>query len=191
MKSLSEHLVIWLIRKQMISESDRELYEYSAYITLLAGLPVIITVLIGIAIGKTTESLCIVSAFMLLRKFSGGFHARNAWSCMILSCCTLTACIYLSSYVAYNNILTVVVICLDISMVIVSPVDSQNRRLDDIEKKRYKRIVLIIVAAYTIIYFLLGTNNYTKYSVCIAEAMIITAMFQVPYIPKMIKSLRR
>ena len=86
----------WLIRCGAVRESDRELYVYAAYSFLITVSPLFLTILIGTLLGKTWQSIVLILPFLLIRKFSGGVHAKHAIVCFICSCLLLLLCIELS-----------------------------------------------------------------------------------------------
>ena len=101
MKYLSKHVATWLIRCGAIDEMDRELYEYAVYslIFLIAPLAIILT--FGIMMDRVLESIIIIIPFMCVRKFSGGFHAKHVWVCILCSCSVLFMCVYMVTNIKY------------------------------------------------------------------------------------------
>lgn len=187
MKYLAGCIATWLIKHGTVPREDQELYEYAAYCFILSISPVVITMVIGSTMGKIVESILIIIPFMFIRKFSGGFHAKHAWVCMIFSCSILFSCIYMATHVKYGILLNIIVICAAISLMMFSPIDSENRRLDLWEKKKYKSTVAIMVIVFVSLYCLLLLTNYNTYAICIAEGIILTAGLQVPCMLEKIK----
>lgn len=180
MKYLSEHMASWLIKHGAIPQEDRVLYEYATYSFIISILPLFIVMFFGVIQGKTVESILLIIPFMLIRKFSGGYHAKHSWVCIISSCAVLFLCVYIVSDIRYGMLLNIAMLCAAASLVALSPIDSENRRLDDSEKKQYKKITIIMVIVFVILYFLLSLLGNKIYSICIAEGIIITACLQVP-----------
>lgn len=181
-KSFAKLIVEWLVKKGTILQEDQELYEYAAYCFILSISPIIIIMVMGSLMGKTIESLLIITPFMFLRKFSGGFHAKQAWICMFCTNGILFICMYTVLYIKYSSILNIITICATISLIIFSPIDSENRKLDLYEKRKYKITASIITFIFLMLYCLLVVYSYTTYAVCVAEGLILTASLQVPCI---------
>lgn len=74
---MSSIIVKWLLHAGAISENDRELYEYAAYSFLFSLLPLILIMLLGCASGMLLEGVLMIVPFILVRKFSGGFHLQS------------------------------------------------------------------------------------------------------------------
>lgn len=187
MNKLSKCVVTWLIKNGTILEEDRELYEFAAYSFFISISPVVSVMIIGGMMGKMIESILIIVPFMFLRKFSGGFHARHAWVCMIFSCVILFICVYISTHITYGILINIAVICAAISLMLFSPIDSENRRLGLSEKKEFKVTTIILVIFFVIIYRLLLIVDNRIYAICIAEGIILTAGLQIPCILQKIK----
>ena len=71
-----------------------------------------------------------------------------------------------------------------VSLIVFSPIDSENRRLDIDEKRRYKKITafcVILFGLLNIFSFFLEKHIYTT---CFSIGIILTAGLQVPCIAK-------
>lgn len=180
MKYLSECITTWLIKHGAVDREDRELYEYAAYSLIITISPLFIIMVIGCAMGETIESILIIIPFMLIRKFSGGFHAKHAWVCMISSCGILFLCVYIVAHIQYSIFINIIMICATISLILLSPIDSENRRLELSEIKKYKITTIVMVMIFAIIYCLFLFIGQKTYAICIAEGAVLTAALQIP-----------
>ena len=178
----------WLIKHSAIKPEDSELYEYAIYSFIITISPLFLVLLISGIIGKLLEGVVIIIPFMMLRKFSGGFHAKKAGTCFIGSCILLFLCINATSYLICNFMLKTLTLGAAISLCILSPVDSENRRLTDAEKIAYKKTTMFIVIFFMIVFVLLLIAEKEKYAMCIAIGLILSASLQLPCIISKIKA---
>lgn len=81
---VSSALTAWLVREKAILTKDTQLYAYAVYSLIWGLLPVIISLLLGVLFGLVIESLVLVLTFILLRKFSGGFHLSRKLHFLII-----------------------------------------------------------------------------------------------------------
>ena len=79
MKYCTGKIVEWLINHDAIESDDKELYEYALYSLWLLVTPLFLAIIVGLCFGRIKEGIVIVIPFMLLRKFSGGYHAKHLW----------------------------------------------------------------------------------------------------------------
>ena len=170
----------WLIRQGTVEERNRELYEYAAVSFITTFSPFVLTIVIGILINRMWEGVAIIFPFMILRKFSGGYHAKHMLTCLISSTALLTIVIYASTYVNYGTTTTLWLLISIISLVVNSPIDSENYRLDHIEKKLFRRIVIGTVIFLFFIYISLGEMGFEKAAVCVSLGVDLTAILQLP-----------
>ena len=149
------NLVInWLIKNSAISEENRELYEYAVYSAELLILPVIMAIVIGWLLGSPVNGVLLIIPFMFLKKYSGGYHAKKLSICMIISTILLTAMIGLSIcdikpiYMYMATCIAIIELCL------VSPIQSDNKVLNEKEIRHYKKVVVmqLVVCSIIIIY---------------------------------------
>ena len=180
----SEEIVSWLIRCEAIQETDRELYEYAVHSLWLNIAPLILVLMFGAIMGSVAEGVLMIIPFMAIRKFSGGYHAKKEWHCLVSSSLLLTACVYLTGQLKYGIVMNGLVTASIISLIVFSPMDTENRRLDVEEKKQYKIFTCVIVLVIVMVYFALVMFHAYNYAVCIAIGLMLSAGVQVPCICK-------
>lgn len=178
----AEAITGWLINSGAIENEERGLYVYATYSFLISISPLFLTILCGIFMGQVIHSIVFIIPFMVIRKFSGGYHAKKSWVCMLCSCLLLILCIYLISCIKWSMGFAVVTFVSAGSLMIFSPIDSENRRLDLKEKQSYKKMVFWLVGIAILTITLLYLFNLPMYAICISMGLILTAGLQVPCI---------
>ena len=142
MKYIAGVIVTWLIRHGEIKEEKRELYEYAVHCFALSLAPVLYAVIIGEIMNEIVTSIILIIPFTIVRKFCGGFHAKNEWTCLISSCFLVYVCVVIARSI-YHSIWLDIIMLLAIAWLInFSPIDSENRRLDLEEKKTLKKDII-------------------------------------------------
>ena len=86
-------LTDWLTESGAIGDKEKELYSYATLSAILMVFPLVLASIIGLFFGYIKYSIIVVLPFMLLRKFSGGFHAKHLWICLLSSSILLFLCI--------------------------------------------------------------------------------------------------
>lgn len=180
MAHMVRELAKWLVRQDAIEEKDREAYEYSIYCILLTIAPLFLSVAVSMVVGDLKGSMILVLPFLIIRKFSGGFHAKHIYSCLTASSLLLAACFYMALHVPNNVLLGSVVTAAFFSLVILSPIDSESRRLEPEEKDRRKKHTAILAAIFLIAYAVLSLCHADVYAVHIAIGVILAAGLQWP-----------
>ncbi|MCM1227866.1 MAG: accessory gene regulator B family protein [Clostridium sp.] len=122
-----------------VSKPDRELYEYGLRQMLMTLLNVATALLIGLAMDMTSYAVIFISAYIPVRIYAGGFHASTFQRCWAFSAVMLAAALFAVEYVPEEYFWAVSVLSLAACAVIVilSPVEDENKPLDQKEKHIY------------------------------------------------------
>ena len=159
MEKCTDTVVNWMIRCNAINEADKELYKYALYSFFLLVSPLILAGVIGFGLGSVKHGVALIFPFVVLRKFSGGYHAKNLHTCILGSGFLLFLCIMLSMHVQCDLKLAIATVIASVSLITFSPIDSENRRLDTNEKRTYKKPTVFFVILFGLLdiaLFLLG-----------------------------------
>lgn len=129
----------WMIRCHVIHEEDKELYKYAIHSFFLLLSPLILAGGIGFCVGSVKHGFAVILPFIVLRKFSGGYHAKNLHTCILGSGFLLLLCIICSIHVQCDWRLAITTAIASVSLIVFSPMDSENRRIDRDERRSYKK----------------------------------------------------
>lgn len=130
-----------------IEESDRELYQYGFFVLLSRVLFFLLTTLFGLLFRVPWESIMFYIMFSLLRGYAGGIHARTEFLCTLLTSFTIILSIAGIFAMKALHVMIVPVGMLIIGMVcilILSPLDTQEKPLSKEDRKRYRDISWIL-----------------------------------------------
>lgn len=177
----------WLISCKVVEKTDKELYSYAVYSVLLSLSPLAMAIGFGICMGCVGHSVTIIIPFAIVRKFSGGYHTKHSWSCLIWSSLLLLLCITMSFYIKCGWKIALITVGAAVSLILNSPIDNVNRKLDREEHRRYKKITTVLVLIFAFTAFLLFECRLYTYSLCISIGIVLTAGLQLPYIFKKVR----
>lgn len=181
----SKHIVKWLLHTGAISIEDRELYEYAAYSFLFEFIPFILVSAIGVILGMFIEGMLMILPFILIRKFSGGFHLDSAAICLVLSTLLLFLLLIFAKYITTHNYIilySLLVVGFSAQIFILSPIDSAARKISSTQRivfRKIARIILIIVCTIYFVLYALGLENAAS---SIGAGIILTGILQLPCI---------
>ena len=180
MENKISHIVDWLIDNKAINESERELYAYALYSISLSFPAIIFSILFGMAVGGIKQSIMIMFPFIVMRRFSGGYHTKNPLICLVNSSIILFICIWIAMHGKYSYIMMMLTFGAAIILFLFGPIDSENRRLDDSEKLHCKKVVTILVTIFLLVSIVLAIYGYSSFSFCISLSIILAASLQIP-----------
>lgn len=187
LNNMSEKIADWLIEQKAISTGERELYAYAVYCLFSLLYPIAFASVIGAFLGMPIEAVVMIMSFIAVRKFSGGYHADSFYKCLIISSIVIMTMLQISNYINNNLLFNVIYIASSILLMIFSPIDSANKRLDNDDKRFCKKITILIVVVLFIIVelqWIAGYRYYTKFiesGVMLAEILQLLAIFNLKY----------
>lgn len=136
-----------LVHSNVIKEEDAEIYIYGINQILVSVLNVSSALIIGLIFGVFFEIAVFMAAYIPLRSFAGGYHAKTPLRCYVFSVIMLIIVsigmkyLYMANWVYY-----VVLAAATIVVFVLAPVEDRNKPLDDLEHKVYKKRTVIIAA---------------------------------------------
>lgn len=171
-----------LVDKGIVQEEDAGLCQYGIEngITITGNL--FASVIFGILTGRLGVVLVFLLFYSSLRSYSGGIHCKSKLGCFILSMLVLLVPVYsykcVMEIVPKPGIIVAGVIAI-IVILMLSPVESINKPLDDEERKYYRRISHYIAALQGCILVFLICMDKAEYFYAGYSSMILVAGFMV------------
>lgn len=180
---LSACIVNWLKREGSVTESETEIYLYAAYSLIWGLLPFVIVAAWGILFDALRESILLILPFMLIRKFSGGYHLSKSGICFATSSMLLGVTVWgiktINSTVIATE-LTITAILAVICICIFSPVDSDARRLTAKEIRVFGNTARAIAIIMLIAYLILVVLGRYEIAFPVGAGIILPAGLQLP-----------
>lgn len=155
-----------LIKKGIVQKEDADLYRYGIENGITVAGNLLASVIFGIVTGRPGLILVFLLFYATLRSYSGGIHCKSKTGCFLMSMAILFIPVYTWKPVIENvpkpailmaGVFAVVVI------IVLSPVESINKPLDDTERAYYARVthcITILQVCVLIILFCMGQWDY-------------------------------
>lgn len=165
-KQLSNHIAFFLVRQNIISESDTEIYEYGIKHIMINLINLTIVGMLASYLNTWAATIGFFIGFMPLRMIAGGYHAKTPSRCNLLSFIIFNFNIYII-YVISTYMTDMVYLSIGILIIIIvfafSPVEHKNRLLNESEfqqaKKKSRIVGLVLVGSGVILSFLQISNS--------------------------------
>ncbi len=143
-----------MVSLKVISKEDRSVYHFGMECLFLKALHYSSYAVIGAAMGEVRVLLGMGCAFIPLRKSAGGYHAKTRSGCYLLSCMTVFVTLRIYSYKISNYLISICYFVGVAAILILAPLDNENKRMDEDERKYFKRMSRVVVGIITIIILL-------------------------------------
>lgn len=149
MHRISEKIISWQIRKGKLRGSERNKYVYAYEILLNQLVNMFIAIVLALVFHELIAVLVFLVIYIPLRKYAGGFHAKSNEKCMICSSVVIVCVIVLNKVLHYvmNNWESFSIIWFILVLAYVwrmAPIETPNKKLDEVERRTYKRKVHFI-----------------------------------------------
>ncbi|WP_296877205.1 accessory gene regulator B family protein [Thomasclavelia sp.] len=169
-------LIDKLISLQIIKKENQDLYEYSLKILKGYIFFLIILILINIYTKNYLLTIVYLICFFSLRRYTGGFHLERKFKCLLFSIFLSVMIPFISEYIFLGKDLLIYVQFIVSLIIVFFPIiDSPQKYVSELEKKYYKKRVLLVLGLYFFINLLFDLK---KYSIMILFA-IITSFFSI------------
>ena len=169
-----------LIEDGVLNEEGADIIEYGldCMVNNLTGIGV--TFIIVSVFESFWEAFLLCFMLFPLRKCAGGFHADTRGKCFLLSTgLLLLSCLlfFKLSWTEYNYM---IIVCISAGIIWnLSPIENENKRLDETERQVYRRRTRILLVAESLLFilsFLLGwveMQRIIAMSLFIVEAVVV------------------
>ncbi len=180
MHGVCEKATDLMVQNEIISSEDREIYEYGLKQGIILLVNILTTLLIGFVFNKTTETIVFLAAYIPLRVYAGGYHARTQIGCYVFSIVMIISVLLAIEFIPWTNF-----ICIIISMVaaliifFLSPVEDTNKPLDAAEVKVYGKKARIILGLELGVLILLMTFGMKSVVVSMVISLIALSFMVV------------
>ena len=166
-----------LVKSGTIHAEDKDIYEYGLRHIASMFLNISTTLIIGFIFGMIWQSILFMVAYIPLRSYAGGYHARTPLKCYIFSV-ILTVCVLLSiKYMPYNDILFLVITFISGAIIFIfAPMGDENKPLDEIETKVFRKRTRIILFVEIGLICLLMILNLNFIAVCLNIAVFYASI---------------
>ena len=177
---LSSKISSKFVEHKIITEDMVDIYKYGVEITISSIIGFILILIIDLIFKSLMQALIFYIIFIILRSFTGGYHASSYLKCNLIFSIVASLVIFFSKAATEVRFSTGIINILFLPALSVfiwlAPIENPNKL---IEKKRRIYFKTGSVLAAVILYILsliLYINNHTFESAIIVTTMFITAV---------------
>lgn len=157
MKKISNILTVYLLKNDIISQSQYNIYQFGFQV----GLEFVVCIGLCFIISIQMHMIHLFVAFWLiffsLRSHVGGLHMKSYGTCLVFSCLSFWMVLVLTKYCILSPQMCIFIFSLDfLILFFIKPVENDNRNVTIEEKKVYgrriKRILLLLACIFIYLY---------------------------------------
>ena len=177
-----------LIKHGTVNSDLEEVYVYGIELLLSFLFSVSLIIAIGFCAGKTIETLVFLIMFIMIRKFTGGFHASTYLKCQICTISSYLIALHISVEFELPIIAKALLIIIGTATVsLIGPIENPNKPIDKESMNRYKTIGTFMFVGFGIIGLLLSYSLPGISNLMIYALTLILLLMLVSFIGRRIK----
>lgn len=175
--SAANNITNYLICKKVIKDDDREIYQYGFEQVFSSLLNIATMLLLGLILGKIYQSLVLILSFMALRSYFGGYHANTPLHCYLLTVMSISAALSIMKFITIDRFICLGLLVLSsVVILLLSPIGSKNKPLDEIEKIIYRKKTIIVWSVETCVAIVFIILDITEIHIAITLAQVIISI---------------
>ncbi len=181
-QKIVDRIVDRQVENRTIGQEDINIYKYGYFLLFEVLINLIISLMIGVVFHDIKTVVLFLVLYIPLRTYSGGWHADRLWKCTFISNLILVIAEVISNYcIEYIPVIYCVplMILFGIYILVVSPVDTESKPLENDEIKSYNKKVKIISFLHSIVLILFIFFQNRKGIIIIEYVYMIQAMMLV------------
>lgn len=170
----------WLIKTETLSEEERDNFEYGLQQGLTILVNVFTVVLIGLAFNMLWQSIVFLIAYIPLRSFAGGYHARTQLRCYLLSIQLIISVLMVIRFISWTTIMILTMLLISVIIVLaLAPVEDKNKPLDREEESRFRIKAKMILLFESLIVIISLLSGYEAFAVSLSISIAAVGLMLV------------
>lgn len=181
-----QKLVDSQIEKGALKEEDRNIYRYGYQVLIEFCINIIVSIAIAVIFRAFEIVVVFTAAYLLIRGYAGGYHARTSFGCFCLSACMLISVILIVHYISAMEpawwVLLIPEIIITPFIFKHTPLPVENKPISENErvhfKKKVKQIYCIeLTTALILLYF--GKPTCTMSILAVHTVLFVMVVMQI------------
>lgn len=128
-----------LLRNGVITEDILDIYVYGFELIISSLTNIITVLLVGILINRFFQTLAFLFVFILLRSFSGGYHANTYVKCSIVTFSTYALVLLVSNFLIVPKMVYLALLLIGfVILCIFAPIKNPNKELTVMKARIFK-----------------------------------------------------
>ncbi len=172
-----KRILDWLYAQGYVNESNNKIIELGLQRMKSTFTSIIFSAIVSWLMGDVIVGLLFELTYIPIRIYAGGYHASSKRRCECLSYGSLLLCMILIFYVPMKmEIIHVLLVFSGGIILLQSPIESSNKRLNSVEKKVYRRKSIMYLVIAVFVYVLMVRMDKMLYAKTVMYSMGLIAL---------------
>ncbi|MGB8452051.1 MAG: accessory gene regulator B family protein [Anaerocolumna sp.] len=163
---LSKNIASFFVKYGVAKEEDEELYIYGLQTILSSIFSLSLILIIAYIKRNMIETGFYLVCLVLMRSYTGGYHAKQYWSCCFMTLSFYLLNMYIGRTAASYNLLFIYYLVSIFIILRFSPLENKNRPIREKDIPKFKIIIIglcLVFSTAIAVLYLTGKNNYAVY----------------------------
>ena len=164
MKRLVSIILNFMIKNNVISKDTEEIefYRYGIEITLSSLINIALISIIGIVTNYTFESTMFLAVFIIMRSFTGGYHANTYIKCNLVTSISFVILLLIFKIIRHISLKSIILIAIFqvVTIVLLAPIENKNKPIEN--RTVYKIISTVLSVVLSAISIVLINDDVAK-----------------------------
>lgn len=169
---LSKMIAEFLLHKNVISETEIDIYIYGYETVILGFIDFLIVLAVGFIFNKMITILIFFAMFISVRLYTGGFHANTVLRCKAIFISICISVSLLSEFKFPYYLYIFIMLLYLITSFFLAPIENYNKPLTSEEQTKYRRISI----AMSMFWSIAAVFSYF-FAIKICTTITVTAFF--------------
>ncbi|MCC0697250.1 accessory gene regulator B family protein [Clostridioides sp. ES-S-0048-02] len=161
-KKYAEKITTVLVNNELINTEEHHIYSYGFEVVIASSVNLVLALTLALIFHKFIHVLLFLICYCSIRQFSGGYHANNHRTCILIFLSVVLSSICILNYINTVKHMSVIIIFLVLNYLgvcFLSPLEHKNNSLNLDEKKMYGKMSKLLA---TIIVLVISTSFILK-----------------------------
>lgn len=179
--SLSLKITSFLENNMRIEPDMVDIYRYGIEVTLSSLLNIILVVIAGVLTNDILASITFLCVFILLRSFTGGYHATTYMRCNTIMVLTFLSVKAISIFLFHQSlcIKLILLFVFLLPVIVLAPVKNIHKVLSEQKRKSNRIFAIVTYITFAIISVVVIYNKLIYGSIIIATLISVSVMILI------------
>lgn len=184
MEKISKSIVKFISRNILVENEEMlDVYKYGIEITLSSLINFVMIIVCSLLLGNLAAGLIFMFCFILLRSYTGGYHAEAYWRCNVAFVFTFILTYFVGRLFDYVNLNIYAVVTIQLVGIVpiikFAPVKNRHKILSESKRKKSRIISLILYGLFSVLSIVLCKFNIGYGYIILATTLSILVLILV------------
>ena len=180
LRLVSKTIANKICEKGLVDNEDVSIYTYGLEVLISTVFSFLTIMLIGFLFSAVFEAVFFLSVLVVLRRFTGGYHAKTYIGCNLSCSLLFITTLFLNRVLSFNLVALIIIHFLGLIIILlIAPVENINKPLS-LSKRRVNKkravIACLALSMITILLFVIGSKFYSILTIAYIDLLVLLVL---------------